>query len=109
MAFMGIFVFAWLLVFLLIIIGCIILFVFLPCLVLSIVALVNGITKKWPTWTKILLGITGTIVTIFVTLFIWYLVWRFGFYTPPDYHGSSSSEMVEQAYYVCQSFKYLIF
>ena len=93
MAFFGIFLLAWVALLIFIIIICAIVFVFIPFLVISIVSLVKGIRYKWPTWTRVLLGISGTIVTIFLALFTWYLVWRFCYYVPPTYDESSTSEM----------------
>ena len=93
MAFFGIIMVMWLFILILIVIACAILFVFIPCLVLSIISLVKGIKTGWPMWSRVLLGITGTIVTIFFILFTWYLVWRFCYYVPPTYDESSTSEM----------------
>ena len=105
MAFFGIFLLAWVALLVFIIIICALVFVFAPCLVLSIVSLVQGLKHRWPLWTKILLGITGTIVTIFLIFIIWYLVWRFGFYVEPTYDEGSSSEMATAIYYLLLQIK----
>ena len=93
MAFIGIFLVGWLLVFILIVIACLILFVFIPCLIIAIINLVKGIQNNWPKRNIIPLAITGPIVLIFISLFIVYLVWRFGYYVDP-YSTSSSAQVV---------------
>ena len=92
MAFFGIFILAWVALLIFIIIICAILFVFIPSLVLSIVSLVKGLKNNWPIWTRVVLGICGTIVLIFIAFFIYYLVWRFAIYDPTAVDSSSSSE-----------------
>ena len=106
MAFFGIFIVAWLLVLILIIIGCIILFVFIPCLIISIVNLVNGIRHHWPRRNIVGLAITGSITAIFLTLFTIYFIWRFTIYVPPENDVSSSSEMATALYYLLLQIKY---
>lgn len=100
MAFFGIFILAWVALLIFIIIIGLLVLVFLPCLVLSIVALVNGIRHRWPIWCRILLSVTGTIVTVFLFFIIWYLVWRFAIYVPPAYEKDCSSEAVKAVYYL---------
>ena len=89
MAFIGIFVVGWLLVFLIIVIACLILFVFIPCLIIAIINLVKGIQNNWPKRNVIPLAITGSISLIFILLFVWYLIWRLAFYQ--DSNATSSS------------------
>ena len=89
MAFIGIFVVGWLLVFLIIVIACLILFVFIPCLIIAIINLVKGIQNNWPKRNVIPLAITGSISLIFILLFVWYLIWRFAFYQDPNATSSS--------------------
>ena len=109
MAFIGIFVVAWLLVLILIVIGFLILFVFLPCLVLAIINLVQGIKKHWPKVNIILFSITASIASIFIILLTMYFIWRFCFYVPPYSDGSSSIEGSNQLLFLAQYYKYLIF
>ena len=109
MAFIGIFVVSWLLVILLIFIACVFLFVFVPALVISIVSLVKGIKYHWPIWSRILLAISGSIVTIFLVLMTIYLIWRIGYYVPPYGDDSSTSEMSNQILAICGYLKYFIF
>ena len=70
-----------------------ILFIFIPCLIIAIINLVKGINHHWPKRNIIPLAITGPIVLIFISLFIVYLVWRFGYYVDP-YSTSSSAQVV---------------
>ena len=100
MAFFGIFLLAWVALLVFILIICAILFVFVPSLVLSIVSLVKGLRNNWPIWTRVVLGIFGTIVLIFVAFFIYYLVWRFAIYDPSAAEASSSSEMTNLILYL---------
>lgn len=93
MAFLGILVVGVLLWFIIILIACAILFIFVPCLIIAIINLVKGINHHWPKRNIIPLAITGPIVLIFVSLFIVYLVWRFGYYVDP-YSTSSSAQVV---------------
>ena len=109
MAFIGIFVVAWLLVLILIAVGCLILFVFIPSLVLAIINLVQGVKNNWPKHNIILLSISAPIAAIFITLLTVYLIWRFCFYVPPYIDGSSSSKAINQMLFLAQYYKYLIF
>ena len=93
MAFFGIFLVGILLWFVLIIIALVVLFIFIPCLIIAIINLVKGINHHWPKRNIIPLAITGPIVLIFISLFIVYLVWRFGYYVDP-YSTSSSAQVV---------------
>ena len=92
MAFLGILVVGVLLWFIIILIACAILFIFVPCLIIAIINLVKGINHHWPKRNIIPLAITGPIVLIFISLFIVYLVWRFGYYV--DRYSTSSSAQV---------------
>ena len=109
MAFFGIFIVMWLLILILVVIACAILFVFIPCLVLSIIALVKGVKNNWPRWTKILLPIVGSITVIFIILISIYLVWRFAIYIPPEYEDGSTSEMATSVLYLLSQIKYSFF
>ena len=93
MAFLGILVVGVLLWFIIILIACAILFIFVPCLIIAIINLIKGINHHWPKRNIIPLAITGPIVLIFISLFIVYLVWRFGYYVDP-YSTSSSAQVV---------------
>ncbi len=72
---------------------CVVLAIFVPCLIIAIINLVKGINHHWPKRNIIPLAITGPIVLIFISLFIVYLVWRFGYYVDP-YSTSSSAQVV---------------
>lgn len=66
MAFMGLFLVGIAAIFFfLVILG-----IFIPCLIISVVNLVKGIKNHWPKRNIIPLAITGSIVTLFVVLFI---------------------------------------
>ena len=102
MAFIGIFMVSWLIIILLIFIVCVFLFVFVPALVISIVSLVKGIKYHWPIWSRILLAISASVVTIFLILMTFYLIWRIGYYVPPYGDDSSASEMTSLiSYFTC--------
>ena len=79
----------WLLILVIILVACVILFVFIPCLIIAIINLVKGIKNHWPKRNIIPLAITGTITLIFVFLFIWFLIWRFTVYQEPSTTSSS--------------------
>ena len=70
MAFMGILLVGILLWVVVIAIICVVLAVFVPCLIISIVNLVKGIKNHWPKRNIIPLAITGSIVILFIALFI---------------------------------------
>ena len=108
MAFFGIFIVMWLLIIILIVIGCLLLFVFIPCLVLAIINLVQGVKHNWPKRNIVLLSITGTISVIFIILIAYYLVWRFTNYVPP-YEDGSTSEMATSVVYLLSQIKYSFF
>ena len=70
MAFMGIFLVGILLWIVVIAIICMILAIFIPCLIISIINLVKGIKNNWPKRNIIPLAITGSIVILFMALFL---------------------------------------
>ena len=109
MAFFGIIIVMWLFILILVVIGCLILFVFIPCLVIAIINLVQGVRHDWPKRNIIPLAITGSISIIFIILITLYLVWRFSIYQEPTYDSSSSSEMALSLYYLLTSIKYSFF
>ena len=89
MAFMGILlvgVLAFVFVFIL-------LSIFVPCLIISIVNLVKGIKNHWPKRNIIPLAITGSIVTLFVVAFIVVCI-RSAFAGNPANGTSASSSAV---------------
>ena len=90
MAFFGILLVGILMWLVIILIACAILFIFIPCLIISIINLVKGINNNWPKRNIIPLAITGSIVVIFIALFIVYFVWRFGYYVDPRTTDSSA-------------------
>ena len=96
MAFIGIFFVGILLWVVVIAIAALILFVFIPCLIIAIINLVKGIQNNWPKRNVIPLAITGSISIIFILLLTLYLIWRFGFYQDPYATSSSASQVAEQ-------------
>ena len=108
MAFIGIFVVMWLLIIILIGVAFVFFFVYIPSLVLAIINLVQGIKRHWPKRNIIFVSVTLPIVVIITGLIIWYFIWRFTIYVPPYSDGSSSADVVSQAYNVCLYYKYLI-
>ena len=87
MAFMGIFLVGILaFVFFLILIS-----IFVPCLIISIVNLVKGIKNHWPKRNIIPLAITGSIVTLFVVAFMVICIQSAFAGNPTNGTGASSS------------------
>ena len=94
MAFMGIFIvgiLAFVFVFIL-------LSIFIPCLIISIVNLVKGIKNHWPKRNIIPLAITGSIVTLFVVAFI--VVCIHSAFTGTPANGTSSSAQIALLYFM---------
>ena len=94
MAFMGILlvgVLAFVFVFIL-------LSIFIPCLIISIVNLVKGIKNHWPKRNIIPLAITGSIVTLFVVAFI--VVCIHSAFTGTPANGTSSSAQIALLYFM---------
>lgn len=83
-------------IFMFIIIVGAILAVFIPCLVISIVNLVKAAKRGWPKRHVIPMAITGSIVLLFILLFI-YLGILFSTRDTTPYNASSSYNMI-QAY-----------
>ena len=96
MAFIGILFVGALLWVVLVFIAILILFVFIPCLIIAIINLVKGIQNHWPKRNIIPLAITGSISMIFILLIIWYFVWRFAIYQDPYATTSSAQELARQ-------------
>ena len=69
------------------------LFIFVPCLVISIVNLVQGIKHHWPKRNIIPLAITGSVVVIITLL----CLWLFMIYSTNKNDPSSSEEVAYQA------------
>ena len=67
MAFMGIFAVSILLMVIAIIFICVLLFVFIPCLIIFIINLVKGIIHKWPKRNIVGVVITGIILGTLIT------------------------------------------
>ena len=87
MAFMGLFLVGIAaLFFFLVILG-----IFIPCLIISIVNLVKGIKNHWPKRNIIALAITGSIVTLFVVAFVVVCIQSAFAGTPANGSGASSS------------------
>lgn len=94
MAFMGILlvgVLAFVFVFIL-------LSIFIPCLIISIVNLVKGIKNHWPKRNIIPLAITGSIVTLFVVAFI--VVCIHSAFTGTPANGTNSSAQIVLLYFM---------
>ena len=87
MAFMGLFLVGIAAIFFfLVILG-----IFIPCLIISIVNLVKGIKNHWPKRNIIPLAITGSIVTLFVVAFVVVCIQSAFAGTPANGSGASSS------------------
>lgn len=97
MAFIGIFVVAWLLVIILIGIACVLLFVYIPAIVISIIGLVRGVKNHWPRSSKIMVSVSAPFVIIITTLLLMYTVWRIMNPTAPNYDVTSSSSAISSA------------
>ena len=68
-----------------------ILFIFIPCLIIAIVNLVKGIKNHWPKRNIIPLAITGSIVILFIALFIVLYIRSVYASVPVDDTSASSS------------------
>ena len=96
MGFIGVFILGMAGIFLFLIIVGAILAVFIPCLVISIVNLVKASKRGWPKRHVIPMAITGSIVLLFILLFIYLGILFATRDTSPD-TASSSYNMI-QAY-----------
>ena len=67
--------------------------IFVPCLVVSIVNLVQGIKHNWPKRNIIPLAITGSVVVIITLLCVWLVM----VYSTTKTNSSSSEEVAYQA------------
>ena len=94
MAFMGIFLVGIAAIFFFLVI----LSIFIPCLIISIVNLVKGIKNHWPRRNIIALAITGSIVTLFVVAFI--VVCIQGAFAGTPANGTSSSAQIALLYFM---------
>lgn len=108
MAFMGIFLVGILLWIVVIAIICVILAIFVPCLIISIVNLVKGIKNHWPKRNIIPLAITGSIVILFIALFI-VLCIRSAYASVPVDDTSVSSSAVNILRIIVKLQKYIFF
>ena len=108
MAFMGILLVGILLWIVVIAIICAILAIFIPCLIISIVNLVKGIKNNWPKRNIIPLAITGSIVILFVALFIIFIVGAFYSKEVPN-DANNASAMVSIVRFLVKLQKYIFF
>ena len=83
----------WILILVILLIAFLVLFVFIPCLIIAIINLVKGIQNNWPKRNIIPLAITGTISLIFIILFIWFWIWGSTVYQ----ESSTTSSSLESA------------
>ncbi len=105
---MGIFLVGILLWIVVIAIICVILAIFVPCLIISIVNLVKGIKNHWPKRNIIPLAITGSIVILFIALFI-VLCIRSAYASVPVDDTSVSSSAVNILRIIVKLQKYIFF
>ena len=108
MAFMGILLVGILLWVVIIAIICVVLAVFVPCLIISIVNLVKGIKNHWPKRNIIPLAITGSIVILFISLFI-VLYIRSVYASVPVDDTSAASSAVNILRIILKLQKYIFF
>ena len=108
MAFMGIFLVGILLWVVVIAIICVVLAIFVPCLIISIVNLVKGIKNHWPKRNIIPLAITGSIVILFIALFI-VLYIRSVYASVPVDDASAASSAVNILRIIVKLQKYIFF
>ena len=95
MAFIGIFMLAWLVIVFLIIVGCLILFVYIPAIVMTIIGIIKGVKNKWPRGSIIMTSVAGSIVAVFTIIILFFVVWiavHPNVVTPMTDSGSSSLE-----------------
>ncbi len=74
MAFFGILIVSWIMMIIIFFVVAVFLFVFVPCLIISIINLVNGIRNHWPKRNIIPLAITGSVVVLLFVIFITFVV-----------------------------------
>ena len=100
MAFMGIlFVSMAAMIFFFVIIVTLILAVFVPCLIISIVNLVKAAKRGWPKRYVIPMAITGSIVLLFILLFIY-----IGISAATSSSSANTSSSVQSAQYLIQAY-----
>ena len=75
MAFFGILILSWIMMMIIFFVIAVFLFVFIPCLVISIINLVKGIQNHWPTRNIIFLSLTGSVVIILIFLFTFFVLY----------------------------------
>ena len=94
MAFFGILIVSWIMMIIIFFVVAVFLFVFVPCLIISIINLVNGIQNHWPKRNIITLAITGSVVVLLFVIFITFVVVLILTYQMPIDNGEEATSSV---------------
>ena len=74
MAFMGIYLLMWIAVLLFFAAVFVLLFIFIPCLIIFIINLVKAINNKWPRHNTVAVVITSIVLSIIITIALAFLI-----------------------------------
>lgn len=94
MAFFGILIVSWIMMIIIFFVVAVFLFVFVPCLIISIINLVKGIQNHWPKRNIIPLAITGSVVVLLFVIFITFVVVLILTYQMPIDNGEEATSSV---------------
>ena len=94
MAFFGILIVSWIMMIIILFVVAVFLFVFIPCLIISIINLVKGIQNHWPKRNIIPLAITGSVVVLLFVIFITFVVVLILTYQMPIDNGEEATSSV---------------
>lgn len=94
MAFFGILIVSWVMMMIILFVVAVFLFVFIPCLIISIINLVKGIQNHWPKRNIIPLAITGSIVVLLFVIFITFIIVLFLTYQMPIDNGEETTSSI---------------
>lgn len=94
MAFFGILIVSWIMMIIIFFVVAVFLFVFIPCLIISIINLVKGIQNHWPKRNIIPLAITGSVVVLLFVIFITFVVVLILTYQMPIDDGEEATSSV---------------
>lgn len=104
MAFFGILIVSWIMMVIIFFVVAVFLFVFVPCLIISIINLVKGIQNHWPKRNIIPLAITGSVVVLLFVISITFVVVLILTYQMPIDNGEEATSSV---YIVNQIFDFI--
>ena len=94
MAFFGILIVSWIMMMIILFVVAVFLFVFIPCLIISIINLVKGIQNHWPKRNVIPLAITGSVVVLLFVISITFAIVLFLTYQMSIENGEEATSSV---------------